>query len=94
VATGLILTVALAFLLRSYGTSPLQDFSLALIIGGGIGNFIDRSNQGWVIDFIRLGVGPVHTRVFNVADAVIMAGMIIFVVSLFRATPTRPRPHG
>jgi signal peptidase II len=94
VAPGLILTVAFAFLLRSHGTRPVQDHSHPQLIGGGVGNLIDRlAHHGWVVDFIRLGVGPVRTGVFNVADAVIMVGVITCVVSILWARPTQQRPH-
>ena len=53
--------------------------SSALIIGGGLGNLIDRIlNQGAVIDFMNIGIGPIRTGVFNVADLAILAGIFIF----------------
>ena len=94
VATGLVLTGAGVFLLRSHRLRPLQGFSLALIIGGGLGNLMDRlSNHGCVVDFLRLGVGPVQTGVFNVADAVLMAGVITFGVATLWPRPTRWHRH-
>jgi signal peptidase II len=59
--------------------------SLALILAGGIGNLIDRvANRGLVIDFINIGVGPVRTGVFNVADVAITFGAIALACLLFR----------
>lgn len=47
------------------------------ILGGGIGNLIDRvTNQGLVTDFLVLGIGPVRTGVFNVADMGVTFGVI------------------
>lgn len=47
----------------------------ALVLGGGLGNVIDRLlRDGRVIDFVQLGLGPLHTGVFNVADVALMAG--------------------
>jgi signal peptidase II len=55
-----------------------------LIIGGGIGNLIDRiARDGRVTDFIYLEAGPLHTGIFNVADIAITLGVIwLFVSSL------------
>ncbi len=53
----------------------------ALIIGGGIGNLIDRlANQGAVIDFMNIGAGQLRTGIFNVADVAIMAGALMLMV--------------
>jgi len=54
-----------------------QIISLSLIVAGGVGNLIDRIfNQGRVVDFINLGVGPLRTGIFNVADAAITFGLV------------------
>jgi len=51
--------------------------SILLILAGGIGNLIDRiGNDGLVIDFLNLGIGPIRTGVFNVADIAVTAGAI------------------
>lgn len=57
--------------------------AIALVIGGGVSNLIDRlANDGRVVDFMQLGVGPLHTGVFNVADIAIMGGLALMLVSL------------
>jgi len=50
--------------------------SLALILGGAIGNLIDRILLGAVTDFIDLGIGTLRWPVFNLADAAVTIGMI------------------
>ena len=57
---------------------PLQLFvSLVYVLSGGVGNLIDRvSNNGLVTDFINIGIGPIRTGVFNVADMAITFGAI------------------
>jgi signal peptidase II len=79
-------TVALAALLvftvRSTSLSPGQKIGLSLLVGGGLGNLIDRvANHGQVIDFVSLGVGPLRTGVFNVADLAITAGVLMAALS-------------
>lgn len=59
--------------------------ALALILGGGLGNLIDRVFQnGLVIDFINLGLGPVRTGIFNVADMAITLGSLLVMALSFR----------
>jgi len=55
----------------------LSVIALSSVISGGIGNLIDRVWRGSVIDFIYMGIGPVHTGVFNVADMAITGGLIV-----------------
>jgi len=59
-------------------TRPRTLITLGLILGGALGNLIDRIAFGYVIDFIDLGVWPV----FNVADSCVTIGTIVVGVSL------------
>lgn len=63
--------------------------ALALILGGAIGNLIDRYAYGQVIDFIDVGLGDTRWPVFNVADSAVTVGMILlmFFVLFERETP-------
>lgn len=61
-------------------------FSLSIIVGGGIGNLIDRimrPNHG-VIDFLNVGFGNLRTGIFNIADMAIMLGVILLGIKSFR----------
>lgn len=51
---------------------------LALFVAGGASNWIDRVARGSVVDFMSVGLGPLRTGVFNVADVAIMLGAAIF----------------
>jgi len=75
VASGIIL-----FLLKKTAGRRVFSIALALILGGAIGNVIDRILYGHVIDFLDVYVGNWHWPAFNVADAAITvgAGMLIF----------------
>jgi signal peptidase II len=60
-------------------------FALALVLGGGSSNLIDRFvNDGYVVDFINLGAGPIRTGIFNVADVAITAGVLLLLVQGWR----------
>lgn len=50
----------------------------ALVAAGGLGNLWDRlETGGWVVDFMNLGLGPLRTGIFNVADVVLVAGVAL-----------------
>lgn len=76
----LILIAVLASIGLSFWISRAQGrvlaLSLGLIVGGAIGNVIDRLRFGAVFDFIQLHVGDFSWYVFNVADAAIVAGVV------------------
>ncbi len=59
-------------------STKLELLSLSLILGGAIGNLIDRLTNGKVIDFIDFFVGTWHWPAFNVADSAITVGMMLF----------------
>jgi signal peptidase II len=91
-----ILTLfALYFIIRYFSSSnsdgALARFSLALILGGAIGNLIDRLRMGKVVDFIDFGIPGINFRwfTFNIADAAITIGLILFAISiLFHKKPS------
>jgi signal peptidase II len=77
----LLVTGSAFWALRSRRLSPLQIIGAALISGGGLANVIDRvTRDGNVTDFLNVGVGPVRTGIFNVADMVLMVGVAMLVV--------------
>lgn len=69
-----------ALLARGLGRWPVQG--LALFASGGFGNWIDRlTRDGHVTDFLNVGVGPLRTGIFNVADLALLAGAVLCVVA-------------
>ena len=68
----------LAYLRRA---SALDAVAIALIVGGGAGNWVDRlMNDGAVTDFVQMGVGLFHTGVFNLADVAIVIGAALLLL--------------
>lgn len=62
----------------------LSMIASGLVIGGAIGNLIDRFRIGYITDFIDFRLwGDVHWPVFNLADSAIVVGSVIFAISLF-----------
>ncbi len=67
-------------LLRSVRLGPLSRTGFMLVLGGGLGNMVDRLFQGSVVDMIR--VLFIDYPIFNVADMAIVVGMILLMLSL------------
>jgi signal peptidase II len=59
----------------------IELYSMSLILGGAVGNLIDRFKSGKVIDFIDLFVKDWHWPAFNVADSALTVGIIFFIVA-------------
>ena len=78
--------VAVILILYLYKSTPakfkwlLAGFSL--IVGGAVGNLIDRLRFGYVVDFLDVYAGNLHWPAFNIADSAITVGMVIFAVYL------------
>lgn len=90
VLVGSILAAGLAFAFASRRLGLWQKAGLILAVGGGIGNLIDRIAHGAVVDFVSLGIGPLRTGIFNVADVAITAGLVLFLMS---ASPPEEGEH-
>lgn len=80
VVVGAVLAGMLVYVLRHHVSDAWHVGAMTLIVAGGIGNLIDRITQGGVVtDFLNVGLGPVRTGIFNVADMCITTGLIVFV---------------
>ena len=71
--------------------TPLLAAALALIVGGAVGNAIDRAVYGAVFDFVHLHAGRFSWYVFNLADAAIVAGVVGLVYDAVVLEPRRAR---
>ncbi len=72
------------YLLRRHAGQKMFCWSLTLILGGAIGNLIDRSRYGHVIDFLDFHASGWHWPAFNVADMAIVGGAALFVLDELR----------
>ena len=84
--TGLGIAAALfiVWMLRSHGGQRLFGWALALILGGALGNVVDRLLHGHVVDFIQLHHSGWYFPSFNVADSAITLGAILLIVDELR----------
>ena len=75
-------------------TSWLVSATLGMQLGGAFGNLLDRVTQGYVVDFVDVGVGDVRFWAFNVADSSIVVGIILVTAALWyeehRASTPKP----
>ncbi len=90
------LLIVLGYVLISRWDMARGHFAAwALILAGGVGNLIDRVWQkGLVIDFLNLGIGPLRTGIFNVADMAITAGFALFVLCWLQDERIKRRAAG
>jgi len=87
-AIALVVSVVITAWLRQIGDEELWlPLALSLILGGAIGNFIDRLNFGYVVDFIQVYYKTWYWPAFNVADSAICVGAVVLVLSGWQQTP-------
>ncbi|MDR0449186.1 MAG: signal peptidase II [Rickettsiales bacterium] len=64
--------------------SNLENFALTLIVGGALGNLIDRLRFGAVVDFLDFHAGALHWPAFNFADISISVGIMVYIYALVK----------
>lgn len=72
------------FLRQSY-RGLANRILLGCILGGAVGNLVDRVRLGWVVDFIDVGIGSARWPVFNVADSAVTLGVVFLAWNLARS---------
>ena len=85
------LAVVAYLLLTRWRMRSAQFIVLLFLLAGGIGNLIDRvTNDGLVTDFVSVGIGPLRTGIFNVADVAVLfsAVALVFIYRKKDAAPT------
>jgi signal peptidase II len=81
----IISVIAIIFVITLLMKRTYNSTGLSLVLGGAIGNLIDRIFYGKVVDFIDFSVGNFHWPAFNVADSSLTIGiMVIFLTSLLK----------
>lgn len=77
---GLVVAVFIVYLLKKNTEKKRFCTALSLILGGAVGNVIDRVVHGHVIDFLDFHLNNAHWPAFNVADSAICVGAVLFVI--------------
>ena len=88
-ATILAILLLLFWFYRMEDENNWMTLGLSLILGGALGNLIDRLRLHEVIDFLDVYVGSYHWPAFNVADAAITVGAFMVGLNLFLSSPEK-----
>lgn len=81
---GLLAAVLIVWMLRTHTGQKLFSFALACILGGALGNVIDRVLYGYVVDFLDFHWLGWHFPAFNVADSAITVGAVCLILDELR----------
>ncbi len=84
--TGIGVAAALFILLmlKSHAGQKLFSWAMACILGGAVGNVVDRMMHGYVVDFLDFHLGRWHFPAFNVADSAITLGAVLLIIDELR----------
>ncbi|MOA20055.1 Lipoprotein signal peptidase [compost metagenome] len=91
-AIGVIATVVIVWQLHAHRGQRLLAFALSSILGGAIGNVVDRMQHGYVVDFLDFYWGSSHFPAFNLADMAISVGAVMLVVDELRRMRKKNTP--
>lgn len=95
IITVVVVVGILWYLHRSYRTgSMLLMFALATILGGAVGNFLDRALYGEVVDFLQLNFGTYTFPIFNLADSAICIGVALVILDSLLAMKRENKTNG
>ena len=91
IAVGVIATVIIVRLLKRHSDEPRLAFPLALVLGGALGNVIDRVVLGHVVDFLYFHYRGFAWPAFNVADSAITVGAALLIWDSLRGKSAAPK---
>ena len=77
---GVAAALFIVWLLKSHAGQKLFSFALSCILGGAVGNVIDRAMHGYVVDFLDFHYAGWHFPAFNVADSAITVGAVCLIL--------------
>ncbi|MEK6453997.1 signal peptidase II [Caldifermentibacillus hisashii] len=79
-----IVVIFIIYYLQKYAKGkPLYSISLAFMLGGAVGNFIDRLFRKEVVDFIDVKIFGYDFPIFNIADSSLTIGVILLIITMF-----------
>jgi len=81
---GVVSVLLVAWIWRTPRGDKLLPLALSLVLGGAVGNVIDRVVHGYVVDFIHAHWGGAYFPAFNIADSAITIGAVLLILDAFR----------
>jgi signal peptidase II len=79
--TSCVVIAIIIFMVKMKKETILTKTALSFVLGGAIGNFVDRVRTGEVVDFFHFQFGSYHFPIFNVADSAICVGVALFLLA-------------
>ena len=83
-AIAIVASVWMVWLLRKHRARMLFAFALSMILGGALGNLIDRVSYGYVVDFLSFHWDEHYFPAFNLADSAITCGAFLLILDSFK----------
>jgi signal peptidase II len=94
VITIVVVTAIVWYFQRSYRTGhPLLMIALGMILGGAVGNFLDRALFGQVVDFLQFNFGSYTFPIFNLADSGICIGVVLVIIDSLLSYKQENKTH-
>ena len=90
IGIALAASVVIVFLMRKHAGDRIFCLGLALILGGALGNVVDRVHLGAVVDFLYFHVGQYYWPAFNLADSAITCGAALLIWDSLRRSRAKP----
>ncbi|WP_026689976.1 signal peptidase II [Alteribacter aurantiacus] len=84
IATIAVLIIVPYYIQKEGKNNPLFGITMGLVLGGAIGNFIDRLLFGEVVDFLDVYIGTYNFPIFNVADSALVVGVGMLIIYVFK----------
>jgi len=91
IITFIVIGFVIYYLWQLKNEQPLMSFSFSWILGGAIGNLVDRLKTGEVVDFLHFQFGSYHFPIFNVADSAIVCGVVILIIFTIFHSPVESK---
>ncbi|MHA0855869.1 signal peptidase II [Paenibacillus sp. CMAA1364] len=99
IAITIVVVIAIVWYLQKVmkTSNKILPLALSLVLGGALGNFIDRVIAGEVVDFLQFNFGSYTFPIFNIADSCIVVGVGLIIVDSFldiKRNPAKPNTEG
>lgn len=89
----IVIGVLIYYVRKNKIEGKVNKIALSLVIGGSIGNLIDRILRGAVVDFLDFKIFGYNYPIFNLADTFIVLGVFLLLISMFRKDKNNDRRH-
>ena len=94
---GVVSLIVIGLIVAYHGRSTPSLYltiTLGLLLGGAIGNMVDRLRLGYVVDFVDVGIGTLRFYTFNVADSAISLSILLLLLAAVRPSLVDGQPEG